>query len=190
MANLNDPHIKYLKTRIDTASQPQLLVMLFDGAVNKLNLAKKAIDAKDIDASHQELTKVQKIFTELMVALDMEKGGELAVELFRIYDFIYHHLVQANIKQDTKFVDEVYPIVENLRDAWREAVMMYENGESGKVEFPKTPELPKTDQPLPVATPAPAKPTLVKSSSNYPAKPAPTQNTNPPEQRPRLNIRG
>jgi flagellar protein FliS len=161
--------------------------MLFDGAVNKLNLAKKSIQAKDIDASHQELTKVQRIFTELMVALDMEKGGDLAVELFRIYDFIYHHLVQANIKQDVKFVDEVYPIVENLRDAWREAVMMYENGESGKVEFPRSPELPKQENPIPAA--APAKPTIVKPVP-YPAKTTSAKSTTPPENRPRLNIRG
>lgn len=187
MANLNDPHIKYLKTRIDTASQPQLLVMLFDGAVNKLNLARKAIEAKDIETSHKELTKVQKIFTELMVALDMEKGGELAVELFRIYDFIYHHLVKANIKQDTSFVDEVFPIVENLRDAWRQAVTMYENGESGKVEFPRSPGLPEREKPAISVTPIPA---AVKPASGYPPAPAPAKKSPMPEQRPRLNIRG
>ncbi len=193
MANLNDPHIKYLKTRIDTASQPQLLVMLFDGAVNKLGLAKKALLDKDIEASHEHLTKVQKIFTELMVALDMEKGGELATELFRIYDFIYHHLVQANIKQDPSFVDEVAPIVENLRNAWRQAVEMYENGESGTIEMPKPAGLPN----LPKANaPAQAKPALAKQqpTARYPASPmasSSSSNSTPqPQQRPRLNIRG
>lgn len=188
VANLNDPHIKYLKTRIETASQPQLLVMLFDGAVKKLGLAKQAIEKKDIDTSHQELTKVQKIFTELMVALDMDKGGELAVELFRIYDFVYHHLVKANIKQDIEFIDEVFPIVENLRDAWRQAVEMYENGESGTVEMPKPSDLPSISKTTSATIPQAAKPKVV--SSRYPTAPSPPAASSTPEQRPRLNIRG
>lgn len=122
---VDNPQLRYLKTQIETASQPQLLVMLFDAAVNKLHISKKAILDKNIEKAHNELTKVQKIFTELMVALDLEKGGELATNLLSIYDFVYHRLVRANIKQDAELIDEVLPIVENLRDGWTQAVNKY-----------------------------------------------------------------
>ncbi len=101
---LPNPHQHYLKTQIETASQPKLLLMIFDAAVKKLHMSKKAIEKKEIEKAHIELTKLQRIFTELMVALDLEKGGELAENLLRVYDFVYHHLVKANIKQDSSLI--------------------------------------------------------------------------------------
>lgn len=189
---LANPQQHYLKTQIETASQPQLLLMIFDAAVKKLYIAKRAIEKKEIEKAHTELTKVQRIFTELMVALDFEKGGDLAENLLRIYDFVYHHLVKANIKQDAKMVDEVLPIVEDLRDGWTKAVdkFLRDQEEAGSQPVPrpgfiagasepaKTPVLPKTPTPLP-KVPAYAKPAAV----------APPAGENP-TQRPRLNIRG
>jgi flagellar secretion chaperone FliS len=189
---LANPQQHYLKTQIETASQPQLLLMIFDAAVKKLHMAKRAIEKKEIEKAHTELTKVQRIFTELMVALDFEKGGDLAENLLRIYDFVYHHLVKANIKQDAKMVDEVLPIVEDLRDGWTKAVekFLHEQEDSGvqpapragvvasAAEAPKAPVLPKIPTPLP-KVPAYAKPAVV----------APPAGETPP-QRPRLNIRG
>jgi len=117
---------RYMKTRIETASQPQLLVMLFDAAVKKLHIARKAMEEKDIELTHNELIKVQRIFSELMVALDFNLGGDLANQLYAIYDFVYRQLVQANIRRDTKLVDEVLPIVEDLREGWTKAVAKFQ----------------------------------------------------------------
>jgi flagellar secretion chaperone FliS len=207
-----NPHQQYLKTRIETATQPQLLLMLFDAAVKKLHLAKKAIDQKEIEKAHTELTKVQRIFTELMVALDMEKGGDLAGNLIRVYDFIYHHLVKANIRQDKALIDEVLPIVESLRDGWLKAVTKYEEenglsaapaqGETGtakrfdvKADTLSRPNFsqqqrrpgmqkPYDDQPIMPGHPGQmAQP----AASARPVPPKP--NADQPE-RPRLNLRG
>ena len=123
------PYQKYLKTTIETASQPQLLLMLFDAAVKKLHIARKAIEESNIEVSHNELIKVQRIFSELMVALDFEIGGELAHQLFSIYDFVYRQLVQANIRRDVKLIDETLPIVEVLREGWTKAVAKYQEEE-------------------------------------------------------------
>jgi len=117
---------RYMKTRIETASQPQLLVMLFDAAVKKLHIARKAMEEKDIEVTHNELIKVQRIFSELMVALDFKLGGDLANQLYAIYDFVYRQLVQANIRRDTKLIDDVLPIVEDLRDGWTKAVAKFQ----------------------------------------------------------------
>ena len=72
----------------------------------KPHLAKKRSSHVPLRKLHIELTKVRKMFTELMVALDFDIGGDIAHQLMRIYDFIYHRLVQANIRQDISIIDE------------------------------------------------------------------------------------
>lgn len=198
-APLANPQQHYLKTQIETASQPQLLLMIFDAAVKKLHIAKRAIEKKEIEKAHTELTKVQRIFTELMIALDFEKGGDLAVNLLRIYDFVYHHLVKANIKQDAKMVEEVLPIVEDLREGWTKAVekFLHEQEEAGNQsasrpgfvagssDLSKTPVPPKPPAAIAKApAPMPKSPIYAKPASTPP--PA----GEAPAQRPRLNVRG
>ncbi len=122
----NTPYQKYLKTKVETASQPQLLVMLFDAAVKKLHAARKGLENKNIEEAHNNLVKVQRIFSELMVALDFDIGGELAKQLFAIYEFVYRRLVDANIQQDATVIDEVMPIIEQLREGWTAAVEKFE----------------------------------------------------------------
>lgn len=182
---LANPHHHYLKTQIETASQPQLLLMIFDAAVKKLHIARRAIEKKEIEKAHTELTKVQRIFTELMIALDFEKGGDLAENLLRIYDFVYHHLVKANIKQDAAMVDEILPIVEDLRDGWTKAVE----------KFLSEQEMVEAQPAQRIASAAPAPPKAPVSLPKIPAysKPAVAASVPPGETqspRPRLNIRG
>lgn len=174
---LTQPQQYYLKTQIETASQPQLLVMIFDAAVKKLRIARQAVEKREIEKAHIELIKVQKIFTELMVALDFEKGGDLAHQLWRLYDFIYHHLVQANIKQDAPMIDEVLPIVENLREGWTQAVGKFLSETENRKHFS-----PLGVSPRPVASPS----TTLTSPAPAPASRASGEET----VRPRLNIRG
>lgn len=193
---MENPQLRYLKTKIESASQPQLLVMLFDAAVKKLHMSKKAILDKDIETSHTELTKVQKIFTELMVSLDMEKGGNISADLMRVYDYIYHRLVQANIKQDTEIIDEVLPLVDNLRDGWTQAVekVIAEDPSMGQ---PKQLAHTGTDRmsftqsaPSEAANPQTPVPSMNKPSVVPPTQsPAPKPPAVQPE-RPRLNLQG
>ncbi|MEW6235182.1 MAG: flagellar export chaperone FliS [Candidatus Omnitrophota bacterium] len=196
-AHLAHSHKQYLKTQIDTASQPQLLLMLFEGAVKKLHLAKKAIAERAIEKSHQELTKVQRIFVELMIALDLEKGGEIAANLLRIYDFIYHRLVQANIRQNAAIIDELLPIIEDLRSGWIQAVEIFNSEQknaAGKPLSSSAPAvLPASSQKLSTET-AKKPETTAKSPVKPPARnpyarPAKAA-AESPQERPRLNIRG
>ncbi len=182
VTNLANPQHQYLKTQIETASQPQLLVMIFDAAVKKLHIAKKAVTEKKIEKAHVELTKVQKIFTELMIALDFEKGGDIAANLLRVYDFIYHHLVKANIKQDASLIEEVIPIVETLRSGWTEAVDKFLKEEEPQAVQKPMERTPKFDSKQPAKKPTP----VHQLPSKMPV-------ANPPKEdqpRPRLNIRG
>lgn len=113
---------QYKAQEIQTASQEEILILLYDGAIRFLKIAKKAMGSKDIEKSHNHLIKTQRIITEFMMSLDMEIGGELAQNLYRLYDYLHYRLVQANIKKDTGMVDEVIDHLIDLRATWKEAI--------------------------------------------------------------------
>jgi len=94
--------------------------MLLDGAVKFAKMARQAILDKDVKGSHENLVKTQDIFTELMITLD-QNAGEWAVNMYKIYEFIKERLFQANIKKDVKIIDEVMPLIEEVRNTWQEA---------------------------------------------------------------------
>ncbi|HEY9841121.1 MAG TPA: flagellar export chaperone FliS, partial [Candidatus Obscuribacterales bacterium] len=114
----------YKAAHIETATPERLLVMLYDGALKYLGLAVQTIDGKDIEGTHRNLLKAEAIVLELMSVLDMEIGGELAANLFNLYDYMYRQLVKANIHRDPEPVKEVMGLLEPLRNAWNEASEM------------------------------------------------------------------
>lgn len=110
----------YKNNSVNYASKEQLLLMLLDGAVKFAKMARQAILDKDIKKSHENLVKTQDIFTELMVTID-QNAGEWAVSMYKIYDFIKEKLFEANLKKDVKILDEVMPLIEEVRNTWQEA---------------------------------------------------------------------
>jgi len=110
----------YKNNSVNYASKEQLLLMLLDGAVKFAKMARQAILDKDIIRSHENLVKTQDIFTELMITID-QNAGEWAVNMYKIYDFIKEKLFEANLKKDVKVLDEVMPLIEEVRNTWQEA---------------------------------------------------------------------
>ena len=113
----------YLKNQIETSSSEQILILLYDGAIKFLNQAKIGIQNKDIELTHNNLIKAQNIISELRDTLDMEIGGELANNLYALYNYFNRRLVQANIKKEIEPVDEVLEHLRGLRDTWKQAII-------------------------------------------------------------------
>jgi flagellar protein FliS len=117
----NNAYNVYKNNSVNYASKEQLLLMLVDGAVKFAKIGRQAILDKDVKKAHENLVKTQNIFYELMVTLDVEKGGDWAKALMQVYDYIVSELIQANIRKDVKIMDEVIPLIENIRDTWEQA---------------------------------------------------------------------
>ncbi len=113
----------YLKNQIETSSPEQILILLYDGAIKFLNQAKIGIQKKDIELTHNNLIKAQNIISELRDTLDMEIGGELANNLYALYNYFNKRLVQANIKKEIEPVNEVLEHLRGLRDTWKQAII-------------------------------------------------------------------
>ncbi|MBV1821850.1 flagellar export chaperone FliS, partial [Bacteroidales bacterium MSK.15.36] len=88
----NNAYNAYKTNSVNYASKEQLLLMVVDGAVKFSKIAKQGIEEKDIKKAHENIIKTQNIFYELMATLDVEKGGEWAENLMKIYDFIIQRL--------------------------------------------------------------------------------------------------
>ena len=113
---------QYQKNQIETASQEQILVMLYNGAIQFLNVAKKAMQEKDIEGTHNNIIGAQKIIKEFQSTLDMANGGEIAQNLFGLYEYLNKKLVDANIHKNMDDLDEVLNHMKDLRDTWVKAI--------------------------------------------------------------------
>ena len=76
--------------------------------------------AKDIEGKHIHLIKAQKIVMELMSSLDRSRGGEIAVNLHRIYQYMLEQLVEANLYNKSSNIDTVLSMLKDLRESWAE----------------------------------------------------------------------
>ena len=120
----------YKETKIKTAGQGQLIIMLYNTAVRHLDEALFLLQTNDtgkkdpgkIEKIGKAVVKTQEIISELMVSLDFEQGGEIAANLFSLYTWFNRELMEANIKQDAKRISIVKNHIENLRNAWQEVV--------------------------------------------------------------------
>lgn len=112
----------YLEMKVKTASPIQLVVMLYDKAIVCLNTAIDLIDKKSIkfDIVNNNIIRAQDIVSELMLSLDFEQGGEIAQNLFAIYDYCMKQMIDGNIKKDSKMLKDVVKILSELRSAWAE----------------------------------------------------------------------
>ena len=110
----------YKNNSVNFASKEQMLLMLLDGAVKFAKRGKLAIQENNIKLAHESITRTQDIFTELRVTLDTT-AGEWAVSIDKVYEFINRRLFEANIKKDNSIMDEVIPLIEEVRDIWNEA---------------------------------------------------------------------
>ena len=114
----SNPYNIYKQNSVNLASGQQLLLMLLDGSVKYTKIARLAILEKDIARAHKELIRVQDIFLELMITMD--KNTKYMEDLYNLYEFVKSELVKANMKKDIKIIDEVLPIIEEIRDMWYE----------------------------------------------------------------------
>ncbi len=110
----------YKSNSVNYASKEQLLLMLVDGAVKFSKIGRQAIIDKNVEKSNNALQRTQDIFVELMVSLD-RNAGEWAANLYKIYEFINERLAEANMKKDVKILDEIMPLIQEVRDTWHEA---------------------------------------------------------------------
>lgn len=126
---IQNPSQIYQQNAVQTATPERLLVMLFDGAIRFMNLAKSHSEKKELDKAHNNLIKAQAIFSELMATLDMRY--EIANQLLPLYEFCNRRLVDANLTKTIVPIDEVLELTQDLKQTWEEAAQIVKKSQGG-----------------------------------------------------------
>ncbi len=102
---------------VEGASPHRLIQMLYEGGLQKIAVAKGAIQRKDIAAKGDNIGKAIAIIGGLRASLDLSQG-EIAVNLGRLYDYMERRLLEANLKSDAEILDEVSGLLREVKTAW------------------------------------------------------------------------
>lgn len=105
---------------VQGASSHRLIQMLFDGLLERIAQAKGAIQQKNIEMKGRKINDAVSILFGLKDSLDMEQGGDLAGNLYDLYDYIQRLLQQAHLKNDENLLDESGRLVSQVASGWRE----------------------------------------------------------------------
>ncbi|MCM3799489.1 flagellar export chaperone FliS [Caldifermentibacillus hisashii] len=119
---VSNPYQAYQENSVLTASPGDLTLMLYNGCLKFLNLAKKAIEEKNITEKNTNLQKAQNIINELMVTLNMDI--EISKQIMALYDFVRTKLIEANVKNDLASLEEAESIMIEFRDTWKEVIKL------------------------------------------------------------------
>ncbi len=117
-----NPWQSYRQVAAQTAPPGQLVLMLFDGAIRFLHGAQSGFSKDDPGESNSlinnNILRAQQIIRELNICLNMDGGGELAVQLRRLYDYFDRRLQESNTRKEPVGIVEVINRLSIIRDAW------------------------------------------------------------------------
>jgi flagellar protein FliS len=103
---------------VATADPHRLIVMLMDGALERMSLASGAMQHGDAPSRNVHLHRAVEILQELHGSLNLAAGGELAANLADLYDYSCRQLVRANLENRPEKLEEAANLLRQIRSAW------------------------------------------------------------------------
>lgn len=126
---MQNPYAKYKEQSVMTMTQGDMINLLYSEVISRLNKAVVCIEEKDIAGRNEHLKKARAIVSYLDSTLDAKY--EVSKGLSSLYDYFKYSIVQANINNSAELIQEILPMVEELKDAFAQAdkqVRMSQNG--------------------------------------------------------------
>lgn len=124
----NNPYEAYKDKEIQLSSPYELVGKLCGTAAICLKKAIVAIQNKKLDQASGNLIRAQEIVSALDGSLDMQY--EISKQLRQIYQYMSRRLVEANVKKDTKILEEISEMLFGFRDTWDEALKRFKMSQS------------------------------------------------------------
>lgn len=126
-----NPAQQYQRTQVMTANQVQLIVLLYDSAVQALELAQDGIRQKNPADKARFLGRGMAIISELASVLDFERGGEIAKSLYRLYEYMLTECTKANLQNNATHLDGPIRCLTTMREAWQTVARQGELAHAG-----------------------------------------------------------
>ncbi len=111
---------RYLEVETQTANPLQLVVMLYDGAVQYLQEARGHIQRGEIHGRTRAINRTLAIISELQASLNFEEGGQIARSLESLYAYMKGRLIAANLGQQDEPLAEVISLLSTVKSAWQD----------------------------------------------------------------------
>ncbi|ORM78594.1 MULTISPECIES: flagellar export chaperone FliS [Pantoea] len=110
-----------VESAVMSATSPQLMTLLFDGAISAVVRARLFMQDGNIPGKGNAISKAINIIEAgLKQGLDEASGDELTLNLIGLYSYMVRRLVEANIRNDVPALEEVETLLRNIADAWKE----------------------------------------------------------------------
>lgn len=107
-----------LQTEVMEADPHKLIALLLEGALTRLSAAKVFIEQNNYAQKNAKIGNVLDIVSALQASLDLEKGGEVALNLERLYDYMTRRLWDANRLNDCEIINEVMGLLMEIKAGW------------------------------------------------------------------------
>lgn len=100
------------------ANPHQLIQMLMQGVIDKISVARAAMQDNNVGVKGENVSKAVSILDGLKASLDKEKGGDIATNLDDLYDYMQRALVEGNLHNNQSKFDEVVSLMSEIKEAW------------------------------------------------------------------------
>jgi len=112
---------QYREMHVASERPEDVVLKLYDGAIGFLrNAREELVEKSNVPEKARLIEKTTKILDYLQSCLDMERGGEIAENLNRLYDYMLVRLTQANAENSGSKIDEVIRLLGTIREGWKE----------------------------------------------------------------------
>ena len=115
----------YVETSVSEAGPHKLIEMLYEGAQKHLKLSKIFIQQKDFEKKSLHINKSLSILMSLREGVNLDKGGDIAQNLYALYDYCYRRVLKASLNNDCEIIDEILGYIKDLSDAWAQMPEQY-----------------------------------------------------------------
>lgn len=124
-----NPYEKYQQQVVTTMTQGDMLLKLYDETLKQIDIARAAIGAGNVTQMDAAITKAEKIIRYLRSQLDFRYP--VSNDLSKLYDFFNTQLVMANVKKDVQHLDDIQPLVRELRETFDQCAKLERAGRAG-----------------------------------------------------------
>ena len=125
--NVKKGYFKYQQTDLMNLSPDEIIDRLFKALLSDIDRAEKAISEENVQVKGERISHAIAIAGELQASLNMKEGGEIAENLYLLYDYVIRELLMANLKNDKKKLKNVKKALMPIIEAWNEIVKKGKN---------------------------------------------------------------
>lgn len=116
-----------LQTEVMEADPHKLIQLLLEGSLTRLAMAKSFIEQREVEKKNEKIGQVVEILGSLQESLDHERGGDISMNLERLYDYMSRRLFEANRLNDNDIITEVMGLLLEIKSGWEGIRDTYED---------------------------------------------------------------